>query len=94
MDTVDNVYSTDPKSLVVMRLKEMIERTEGPDKCVICEAIHQLEQPSDSKFDGSIWMIRIFCLIFGGFGGKSLDLELISKILNSSVNKEKEEETK
>lgn len=81
------------KELVVIKLKEMIDHVSISDRCTICEAIHQLEQP-DNNFNGSLWMMLIFAMIFGGFGGDNLNIDTISKVFNDYISKEKEEETK
>lgn len=91
MDIPKDGTTISVKDMVIIRLKEMIDRAEGADKCTICEAIHQLEQPADNGWNGSMWMILTFMLIFGGFGNNSnlFDLETISKVLNDSIAKSK-----
>lgn len=85
------------KNAVIFRLKSMYDHLSGADKCTVCEAIHLLEQPTDAGWNGSMWMLLLFLIIFG-FGNNSnlFDFETISNILNESIAKSKtsnEEET-
>ena len=81
------------KKAVIYKLKQLYDKVEGDDKCTICEAIHILETPSDEKKDNSLWIMLIF-FIFLGFSSDPAPFELISKILNDSISKSKEEEEK
>lgn len=94
MDNSKGDFTMSAKDMVVMRLKELINRTEGSDKCTICEAIRQLETPPEDHWNGSWWMILLFLIFFGyGNNSTSFDFETFKKIfenMNDTTNSEEE----
>lgn len=83
------------KDMVLMRLKELINRTEGSDKCTICEAIRQLEAPPEDHWNGSFRIILLFLIFFGNSNNSSsFDFETFKKIfeekMNNTTNNEEE----
>lgn len=83
--------------ILIPNLKEMCDRLEGKDKCLICETIHALEnlKNESNNGSGSLWMILIFLICFGFDSDFSkIDLGILAKVLDGTMNEKKEKREK
>lgn len=77
----------------LMNLHTLMDKLEGDDKCVVCNAIKQLEECSKSSNDNWYWPMLIMALGFGwGSNGNPINWDAIAKAYLDTSTKTKEEE--
>lgn len=90
---MDDKFILSEEDITILQLQEIMRHSVGEDKCALCKAINQLQQPADvSKTNDSWWVIILFLLIFSGskttFDRKSIDVVL--ETLKHQVESERE----
>lgn len=83
--------------ILISNLKDLFDRVEGKDKCLICETIHVLENSKANESDGNFWIVLLF-LIFFGFNNSSKPLfdegflKIMQEVLEKRNSENEEEE--
>lgn len=79
--------------MAAMNLRELINKLEGEDRCVVCQAIKELEK-KDTNSSWSAWLFPIIFLLFGNFDMSAINLELLAKSYLKTIGKFPEESEK
>lgn len=79
--------------MVAMNLRGLIDKLEGEDRCVVCQAIKQLEK-SHNDSSWCMWLFPIIFLLLGNFDMSAINLELLAKSYLKTIGKFPEESEK
>lgn len=90
MENERNLDSVNVYENLISKLSELRDKADGEDKCIICQAIKELESNSKNSNNNWMWMFPILALC-SSFGGKSVDTEAFMKgYINASNNIQEE----
>lgn len=84
-------------SQAAMKLRLMMDKVEGEDKCTLCKAAEELEKMTLNQSNGwdSMWFYLIMMLIFSGFGEKqTIDPDALSAYMDVIKKKAQESDCK
>lgn len=84
-------------SQAAMKLRLMMDKVEGEDRCTLCKAAEELEKMTLNQSNGwnSTWFYLVMMLIFSGFGeGKTLDSDALAAYMDVIKKKSQESDCK